>query len=72
MSQHSLILPMSGAAESNSKLRHVTVLEEAHNILGAAQQDNRAEGANIAGKSVEMLANAIAEMRSYGEPQKVL
>lgn len=58
---------MSGAAESNSKLRHVTVLEEAHNILGAAQQDNRAEGANIAGKSVEMLANAIAEMRSYGE-----
>ncbi len=58
---------MSGAAESNSKLRNVTVLEEAHNILGAAQQDNRAEGANIAGKSVEMLANAIAEMRSYGE-----
>lgn len=58
---------MSCATESNSKLRHITVLEEAHNILGTAQQDTSVEGASIAGKSVEMLANAIAEMRSYGE-----
>lgn len=58
---------MSNSNSSNSKLRHITVLEEAHNILGAASNSGNAEGSNIAGKSVEMLSNAIAEMRTYGE-----
>ena len=58
---------MSNATESNSKLRHITVLEEAHNILGAHSDNNNPEASNIAGKSVEMLTNAIAEMRTYGE-----
>lgn len=58
---------MSQATESNSKLHHVTVLEEAHNILGAHSENSNPEGSNIAGKSVEMLSNAIAEMRTYGE-----
>ena len=58
---------MCNATESNSKLRHVTVLEEAHNILGSHSENNNPEGSNIAGKSVEMLSNAIAEMRTYGE-----
>lgn len=51
----------------NAQLRHVTVLEEAHNLLRRTSIEQSNEGANILGKSVEMLANAIAEMRTYGE-----
>ena len=51
----------------NSMLRHVTVLEEAHNLLRKTSAEQSQEGANLQGKSVEMLANAIAEMRTYGE-----
>ncbi|HJA00214.1 MAG TPA: DUF87 domain-containing protein [Candidatus Collinsella stercoripullorum] len=51
----------------NSCLRHLTVLEEAHNLLRRASADQSAEGGNLLGKSVEMLANSIAEMRTYGE-----
>lgn len=53
--------------EANSDLRHVTILEEAHNILKRCSQEQSMEGSNIAGKSVEMISNAIAEMRTYGE-----
>lgn len=51
----------------NSRLRHVTVLEEAHNLLRKTSAEQSQEGANLQGKSVEMLANVIAEMRTYGE-----
>ena len=47
----------------NSPLKHITVLEEAHNLLKRTSTDS----ANITGKSVEMLSNSIAEMRTYGE-----
>ncbi|MNO35802.1 AAA-like domain protein [compost metagenome] len=50
----------------NQPLRHVTVLEEAHNILKRSPEGG-AEGAGLVAKSVEMLTNAIAEMRTYGE-----
>lgn len=50
----------------NLPLRHVTVLEEAHNILKRSPEGG-AEGAGLVAKSVEMLTNAIAEMRTYGE-----
>lgn len=53
--------------EANSGLRHVTILEEAHNILKRCSQEQSMEGSNVAGKSVEMIANSIAEMRTYGE-----
>ena len=52
---------------SNNKLRHLTVLEEAHNLLKRTSADQEADSPNLIGKSVEMLANSIAEMRSYGE-----
>lgn len=58
---------MSTAKESNIGLRHITVLEEAHNILKRTSTDQSMEGSNVAGKSVEMITNAIAEMRTYGE-----
>ena len=48
-------------------LNHITVLEEAHNLLKRTSTEQSAESANLAGKSVEMLTNAIAEMRTYGE-----
>ena len=51
----------------NSELRHVTVLEEAHNLLRRVSEGGNSESGNLAQKSVEMLANSIAEMRSYGE-----
>ena len=58
---------MSEATEMNSKLKHVTVLEEAHNILKRVSTERNSESSNVSGKSVEMLSNAIAEMRTYGE-----
>ncbi|TXK82564.1 ATP-binding protein [Paenibacillus sp. N3.4] len=51
----------------NVPLRHVTVLEEAHNLLKRTSTEQATESANLIGKSVEMLTNAIAEMRTYGE-----
>ena len=51
--------------EPNSDLRHVTVLEEAHNLLKRTSTEQSSETSNLLGKSVEMLANSIAEMRTY-------
>ena len=50
--------------ENNNGLKHITVLEEAHNLL-----KNTAGGGESAliGKSVEMLTQTIAEIRTYGE-----
>lgn len=58
---------MSNAVSGNEPLKHVTVLEEAHNILKRTSTEQSSEGSNMIGKSVEMLANSIAEMRTYGE-----
>lgn len=59
---------MTTTTGMNVPLHHVTVLEEAHNILKRSNgNDSGPEGASVAGKSVEMLSNAIAEMRTYGE-----
>ncbi len=51
----------------NAGLKHITVLEEAHNLLRRTYVEQTSEGASLRGKSVEMIANAIAEMRTYGE-----
>lgn len=53
--------------DMNADLKHITVLEEAHNLLKRTSTEQSAENANLTGKSVEMLTNAIAEMRTYGE-----
>ena len=58
---------MSKTEGENLSLRHVTVLEEAHNILRRTSMEQSQEGANLMGKSVEMISNSIAEMRTYGE-----
>lgn len=51
----------------NKNLQHITVLEEAHNILPRTSKQQSQESSNLIGKSVEMISNAIAEMRTYGE-----
>lgn len=53
--------------EKNGELQHLTVLEEAHNLLKRTSTEHPVEGGNLQGKSVEMISNAIAEMRTYGE-----
>ena len=58
---------MSTNLSMNSPLRHITILEEAHNLLKKTSTEQSAESSNMAGKSVEMLTNAIAEIRTYGE-----
>ena len=58
---------MSNAKRINQPLKHITVLEEAHNILKRTSTEQPVDGGNLAGKSVEMISNAIAEMRTYGE-----
>lgn len=58
---------MTDGSGLNSGLRHLTVLEEAHNLLRRTSTEQPVEGGNLLGKSVEMIANAIAEMRTYGE-----
>ena len=58
---------IAAAEGSDAALRHVTVLEEAHNLLRRTSPEQSQETANLQGKSVEMLSNAIAEMRAYGE-----
>ena len=57
---------MAGEA-MNLPLRHITILEEAHHLLRRTSTAQSSEGSNVLGKSVEMISNAIAEMRSYGE-----
>ncbi len=58
---------LSNSKPSNNTLRHITVLEEAHNLLKKTSTEQSSESSNIMGKSVEMITSAIAEMRSYGE-----
>jgi hypothetical protein len=56
---------MSGDKPDNAPLKHITVLEEAHNLL---KNVNNSQGASaVIAKSVEMICNSIAEMRTYGE-----
>jgi energy-coupling factor transporter ATP-binding protein EcfA2 len=51
-------------SENNVGLKHVTVLEEAHHLLKNTSASGVSE---LIGKSVEMLTNTIAEIRTYGE-----
>ena len=54
---------MDQKKENNTGLRHVTVLEEAHNLL----KNTSGGESELIGKSVEMITNTIAEIRTYGE-----
>ena len=58
---------MSRKKEDNEKLQHLTIIEEAHNLLRRTSMTQSQESSNLQGKSVEMITNSIAEMRTYGE-----
>ena len=58
---------MANAIGMNEKLRHITILEEAHHLLRRTSIEQSSESENLRGKSIEMITNAIAEMRTYGE-----
>lgn len=60
LQEHRMNQPASG-------LKHVTVLEEAHNLLRRTSTEQSQDSGNLMGKSVEMLTNSIAEMRAFGE-----
>lgn len=58
---------LANADRGNSSLKHLTILEEAHNILKNSKNVQNTAGNNVVAKSVEMIVNSIAEMRTYGE-----
>ena len=58
---------MTNVTSGNSILKHLTILEEAHNILKNSKNVQNTTGSNVISKSVEMIVNSIAEMRTYGE-----
>lgn len=66
MKLHEYKISVSSSLE-NQKLNHITILEEAHNLLKRTSFEQSQESGNLQGKSVEMMTNAIAEMRTYGE-----
>lgn len=55
------------ATQANYPLRHVTILEEAHNLLPRCSTAQSDDSSNVQGKSVEAISNAISEMRTFGE-----
>lgn len=57
---------MSTSTGEDSPLKHITIIEEAHDILKNTSFDTTA-GAGVAQKGVEKINNAIAEMATYGE-----
>lgn len=58
---------ITNSIRMNAPLNHVTILEEAHHILKRTSTEQSTETSNLIGKSVEMISNAISEMRTYGE-----
>lgn len=50
-----------------TSLRHLMVLEEAHVLLKRTSTDQNQESSNPRGLAVESFANALAEMRAFGQ-----
>lgn len=58
---------LRGEKTHDERLSHITVLEEAHNLLKRTSTEQNDEGTNPAGASVKAISNSIKEMRTYGE-----
>ena len=52
-----------GVSEANQHLKHVTVLEEAHNLLKRTSSEQSSESGNLLGKSEDYLGIRIANYR---------
>lgn len=57
---------LSCSGRMNSSLNHITLLEEAHHLLGRAPNVQGDGAGNIRAASLEMINDAIREMRTYG------
>lgn len=55
------------SAPPDGKLRHVTLIEEAHRLLRNIPVTASAESANPRGKAIETFTDMMAEMRAHGE-----
>lgn len=58
---------LRGEPTHDESLRHITVLEEAHNLLRRTSTEQNDESSNPAGASVKAISNTIKEIRTYGE-----
>ena len=52
--------------QEDKDLTHITVIEEAHRLLGNAGKETAFTG-NMKGKAVETFTNILSEIRAYGE-----
>lgn len=53
--------------ESEGRLKHLMVIEEAHRLLENVQQNNNNEIADMKGKALETFNNILSEIRAYGQ-----
>jgi len=53
--------------ESGGRLRHVTLVEEAHRLLKKVPMEFSTEVSNTRGKALETFCNILSEARAYGE-----
>lgn len=58
---------MAQGSESEEKLKHLLVIEEAHRLLENVQQSNNNEIADMKGKAIETFNNILSEIRAYGQ-----
>jgi len=57
---------VSQGFQEDKDLAHITVIEEAHRLLGNTGKDNAFSG-DMKGKAVETFTNILSEIRAYGE-----
>ncbi|NEP10927.1 MAG: ATP-binding protein [Symploca sp. SIO2C1] len=50
-----------------NRLLHVTVVEEAHNVVGNVASNTNENASDIQAKAVQAFCNMLAEVRAYGE-----
>ena len=53
--------------EATGELKHLLLIEEAHNLLGDVSESSNQEQANPKGKAVKNFANMLAEVRGFGQ-----
>ncbi len=58
---------MTRRHEATGELKHLMLIEEAHNLLANASESTNQEQANPKGKAVKNFANMLAEVRGFGQ-----
>lgn len=52
---------------TDNKLKHIMLIEEAHNIFPNSSKRSVEGGENLSSKSIEMMSKCLAELRGYGQ-----